>query len=374
MILTVAFMISCNSNNSIPETPDEIKKQINEYRSEIKKITRKIEKLNKKLSLIETGEKNTATVKVNSIVVKPEVFRHYFTATGSVEAINEAYVSPEINGQIESMYVEEGDKVDKGEVMAKLKTDIIEKNIEEVKINLKLAKITFEKQQELWNKKIGSEIQYLQTKNNYESLKTRLETLMTQYNLAFIKSPITGYVDNVSQKTGELAIPGKVMFHIVNLDNLKIKAKVSEVYLPSIKQGDKLRILFPAFADISINSIIYRIGQVINKSDRTFDVESRINNINNKIKPNLLATLVINDYTRPEAITVPSHIIREDLKGFYLYVIEDVNGTAKAVKRYIETGKSYKDKTEIIKGLVAGERVITDGYNNVSDGVDVVYQ
>jgi RND family efflux transporter MFP subunit len=367
------FLFSCSTEKT-PETPDEIKNRINEYRSQVKELNRKIADLNKKLELLEKGEAQVNAVKVNTLEIKPSVFKHYFMATGAVEAIDEAYISPQTTGQIEKIFVEEGDMVKKGQLLAKLDTKIIENNIKEVETGLELAKVTYEKQKELWDKKIGSEIQYLQAKNKYESLQSRLETLRSQYDLSFIKSPINGYVDDVAQKTGEIASPGRVLFHIVDLKNLLVKAKVSEVYLPVISKGDKITITFSTLPGRKINTRITRIGQVINPGDRTFSVEARINNKNNKIKPNMLASILINDYTAENAISVPSFVIREDMKGYYLYVVKEGSGVARAEKRYVETGKSYKGNTEIVKGLEPGDRVITDGYNNVSGGQQIVYR
>ncbi len=368
----IPFMIvSCKTGNE-PQTPDEIRNTINEYKTEIKKLNKKIAQLEKQLEIMEKGESFVNAVKVNTMTVHPTVFRHYFMATGSLEAIDEAYVSPQTSGQIEKMAVEEGDRVKKGDLLAKLDTDIIENNIKEVETALELAKITYEKQKELWSKKIGSEIQYLQAKNKYETLKTKLETLHSQYDLAFIKAPIDGYVDEVAQKIGEVATPGRVMFHIVNLNNLLVKAKVSEVYLPVIKEGDKIKISFPSLPDYTVDNTISRVGQVINPGDRTFFVESKIRNQNNLLKPNMLASLLINDYQSNNALTVPSYLIREDLNGSYLYVVQTENGKAKAVKRYIKTGMSYQGTTEVLEGLHAGDSIITDGYNNVSDGQMII--
>ena len=371
LIIPMLFM-ACNSGDE-PQTPDEIKNKINEYRAEIKKLNKNIEELKGKLELLEEGSDIKNAVKVNTIVLKPTVFKHYFQATGNAEAINEAYISPQINGKINKIFVEEGDNVKKDQLLARLDTKILENNIKEVETSLELAKITYEKQKELWDKNIGSEIQYLQAKNKYESLKQRLATLRSQYDLSFIKSPIDGYVDNVSQKIGEIAVPGRTLFHIVNLNKIVIKAKVSEVYLPLIRKGDNISVNFPALPDILLKTKITRIGQVINPGDRTFLVETKIKNKNNFIKPNMLATFTINDYTNNNALVIPSFIIREDLNGYYIYLAVNQNGKWVANKQYIKTGKSYKGNTEVIEGLKPGDRVITDGYNNVSGGQIITF-
>jgi RND family efflux transporter MFP subunit len=371
LILFIPLLISCSSDPS-SESADEIKSQINQYHKQIKEINKKIAELNRKLKMLEQGEPAVNAVKVNAFELRPITFRHYFISTGSVEPVHEAYISSQTSGQIETVFVQEGDRVKKDQLLAKLDTKIIENSIKEVETAFELAKITYEKQQELWNKKIGSEIQYLQAKNKYESLKSKLETLHAQYDLAFIKSPIDGYVDDVTQKIGEVATPGRILFHVVDLKSLLIKSKVSEVYLPVIHKKDSVRITFPSLPDKVIHTTISRIGQVINPGDRTFLVEAKIQNPDRKIKPNMLASMRINDYTAFKALVVPSDVIREDMKGFYLYVIKEDNGKMKAEKRYVKTGISYRGETEILQGLQPGDLVITDGYNNVSDGQQII--
>ncbi len=363
-------LFSCSSKKDA-KSADEIKAQINQYQKEIRQIEKKIAGLEEKLDKMGQAQIVGNVVSVNTLTLKKEPFQHYFLATGTVEAKNESYISPQTNGQITNIYVEEGDKVTKGQLLAKLSTVIIEKNIDEVKVNLKLAKTLYEKQKELWTKKIGSELQYLQAKNKYFSLKSRLHTLQSQYDLSFIKSPLTGVVDKVYQKVGEMGTPGMRLVHIVSLSPLTLKAKISERYLPSIKKGDSVLITFPTFPGMKIKAAINRIGNVINAANRTFDVEVNLENSHYKVKPNMMATLNLRDYQTSSAIVVPSYLIREDIKGKYIYIAVKDSGVFIATKRYITTGLSYKGNTEIKSGLSEGTVIITNGYNNVSDGVAI---
>jgi RND family efflux transporter MFP subunit len=283
----VGFVLfSCTSNKD-GKSADEIRNQINKYKIEVKKLEKNISILEKQLDTI--GQEQTLGRVVNVAVSKLSLqpFQHYFIATGAVEAKYESYISPQTNGKIDYIYIEEGDKVTKGQLLARLNTEIIENNIDEVEVNLELAKTLYEKQKELWNKKIGSEVQYLQAKNNYFSLKSRLKTLQSQYDLSFIKSPLTGVVDEVYQKVGEMGTPGMRLVHVVSLSPLTLKAKISERYIPAIHVGDSVQVTFPTFPDMKIMASINRIGYVVNPANRTFDIEVNLNNSNNKIKPRL---------------------------------------------------------------------------------------
>ncbi len=363
-------LFSCNPKKD-GKSADEIRNQINKYKTEISKLEKKVGHLEKQLDTL--GQEQTSGRVVNVALKKliRQPFRHYFMATGAVEAKYESYISPQTSGKITGIYVEEGDRVGEGQLLARLNTEIIENNINEVNINLELAKTLYEKQKELWNKKIGSEVQYLQAKNNYFSLKSRLKTLQSQYDLSFIKSPLTGVVDEVYQKVGEMGTPGMKLVHVVSLSPLTLKAKISERYIPAINIGDSVLVTFPTFPDMKIRASINRIGNVVNPANRTFDVEVNLDNSDNKIKPNMMATLSLRDYETNSAIAVPSYLIREDIKGKYIYVAIKESGVLTATKCYVTTGFSYKGNTEIKSGINEGATIITDGYNNVSDGVAI---
>lgn len=367
IVLTIlsGFLFSCNSG----QDSDKVKSQIDKYQDEIAELNQKVTDLKAELPESTDGDKvanNALKVRTQQVSLKP--FSKFFTATGEVEAINEAFISPEVSGQITNINVVEGQKVKKGQLLAKLNTSLIEKNIEEIKTQLQLAETLFNKQQELWDQNIGSERQYLESKNNYQSLQNKLATLQEQYNMSIIRSPIDGIVEDIMLKTGELASPGMQLMQIVDLDHLNVTAKLSENYLSIIKKGDMVTISFPSFPELVMEKPVTRIGNVINKQNRTFIIEVEINNQKDELKPNLLANIKVNDYNNKASIVVPSMVIREDLVGSYLYVAEDNGSGLISVKKYIQVGKAYEDQTEVISGLSVDDVIITDGYSNVSDG------
>lgn len=361
LVVLSTILFACSD----PSSKDEIKSNIEKYKSEITELEGKIEAL--KARLPDTGIITNAT-KVRVVELKQQAFSKYFEATGELEAIHEAYISPEVNGQIIAVEVEEGDKVKKGQVVARLNTSLIEKNIAEVKTQLELAKTIFEKQSELWDQGIGSERQYLESKNSYEGLENKLATLQETYNQSVIRSPIDGHVENIMLKKGELSGPGVQLMQIVNLDKLKVSTMLSEAHLPVVDEGDEVTVTFPTYPDIVLTEKVSRISNVINKQNRTFSIEVELDNIDHRLKPNLLATIRINDYNSKASLVVPSLVVREDVSGPYLYIAQSNSDTWRAVKKYIETGQSYIDKTEVLSGLSENDLVITDGYGNVSDG------
>ncbi len=366
LILIGGFLVSCNSGN---KEEDTIRTEIKKYQNQITELNKKIKDLEARLpdGMVANGSGNA--LKVRTRKISPQPFSKYFTATGELEAINEAYISPEVSGQITSIHVKEGQRVKRGQLLAKLNTSLIEKSIDEVNTQLELAETFYKKQTELWEKGIGSERQYLETRNNYENLKNALATLQEQYNMTIIKSPIAGYVEDIILKRGELASPGMQLMQIVDIDNLYVTAKLSEAYLPVVKEGEIVTITFPSYPDLVLDRPVTRIGNVINKKNRTFRVEVKVGNKDGRLKPNLLANIKINDYNSKASIVVPSMVVREDLIGSYLYIAEkDENNNMISKKKYIKVGRVYQGSTEVISGLEVNDQIITDGYGNVSDG------
>lgn len=367
-VLIVIFIAGCGNNNN-PENKDEIKKQITEYKNQVDELNNKIADLEKQLNNDPANNSNKIPISVKEMKYEP--FSHYFEVNGTVEAINAAFISPEINGQVLNIFVQEGERVKKGQPLLKLNSSITESSIKEIETGLELANTVYERQKRLYDKNIGSEIDYLTAKNNKEALESKLKTLHAQQDMALVKSPVNGIVDDIFIKEGEMAMPGMQAMQVVNLDNLYVDADVSEAYLTKVKKGDMVLLEFPSYPDIKMKVPVHRIGNVVKTANRTFTVQLKIKNKNEVIKPNVLAIIKINDFSSESSLLVPSLIIKQDLKGSYVYIVRKHSKNITAMKRYVKTGISYGDETIITEGLHEGDKVIVNGYNQVSDGAEV---
>ena len=366
IIFAIAILSACSSKVDSLNSAEEIQNQISEYKKQISDLNKQIIELEKELAGM-SDEIKSIPVTVKNLALEP--FYHFIEVNGSVEAINAAYISPEINGQIKEVYVKEGEYVNKGQLLIRINSSILENSINEVKTSLELAKTVYEKQKQLWDKNIGSEMDYLQAKNNKEALESKLLTLQSQMDLAMVRAPIDGIVDVVSVKEGELATPGMQLAQIVNLNDLYVNADVSEAYLTKVKKGETVFLDFPSYPDMSMKVPVYRIGNMVKPANRTFEVQLKIQNTNGLIKPNVLAKIRINDFADEQALTVPSIIIKQDLQGTYVYKINPANMIAEKV--YVKTGMSYLGNTMITSGLNAGDKVVVEGFNRISVGTKV---
>lgn len=312
---------------------------------------------------------NALLVSVKKMTYEP--FSHFFEVNGMVEAVNEAFISPEINGRIKRIHVKEGQRVKAGHLLVSLNSEVIESSIGEAKASLELARTVYKKRKGLWDKKIGSEVQYLQAKTNKESLENRLKSLEAQLRMAKIKAPIDGIIDKIYLKEGELAAPGFQLIQLVNLKKVYVTAEVSESYLANVGREDPVNVTFPSYSGLNREAVVYRTGNVVNYTNRTFEVQVLLDNGEEKLKPNMMATLRIRDYSAEAALVVPSIIIKNDMQGAYLYVVEKENGKPVSRKAYVETGRAESGNTMILKGLKPGQQVIVDGYNLAKHGMAV---
>lgn len=369
---SLAFVIalaSCGNNDSL----EGKKQQLEQLKAQYISLETKIKSLEKEISDADTTlAKNLATkgIAVEVKTLAPEIFEHYFEVNAVVEADKNLMISPETGGHIKTISVKEGEKVAQGQVIAVLNTDVLQKNIDEIQNGLELAKTVYERQKKLWEQKIGSEIQYLQAKNNKESLEKKLETLQTQVALSTIKAPVDGIIDIVYQKAGELAGPGIPLVQLVNLEKMLVKADVSEAYAGVVKERDTVELLFPAFA-YSVKQPIERVSHIINPGNRSFKVQVSLANKNNMLKPNYVATMKIRDFTESSALVIPSVAVSRDMRGEYVYIVEQSEEKMIAKKTYIKTGKTNQGKTMITDGLKAGQKVITAGNNEVANGNEI---
>ncbi len=335
--------IGCKNNDNKLSELQELLKERDEINKKIEKIQSEI-----KASNLDSNQKITL-VEINQ--VKKQEFNHFIEVQGKVDGEDNIYVAPKMSGIISAIYVKEGDAVKKGQILAQIDDAIIRQSIEELNTQLNFANNLYIKQKNLWDKKIGSEVQYLTAKNNKEALEKKLATLNEQLTMAKIIAPINGTIEEVGVKIGQLATPAPNMpaFRMVNFSKIKVTAEVAEAYE-------------------EIESTISFASRYINPTNRTFTIESRLNPGKIEFRANMIALLKINDYKNREAIVIPVNLLQKDAKGTYVFVAENKDGKLKSAKRYVKTGMNYNGNTELIDGLKEGDNIITTSIQNLDEG------
>lgn len=310
-------------------------------------------------------------VLVTTTPIESNTFVHFFEVQGAIEADKNVVLYPEIGGIIKGIRVREGERVQKGQVLIDLDIEVIELQIKEVESSLELAKTTYERQARLWDQKIGSEMQYLQAKNQKESLETNLATLNAQMRKNRIEAPFDGVVDEIWAKVGEMTSPMTEVVRLVNLDRVYIKADVSEAYLGKISKGTDVEVFFPAF-DFSVSSTVDFLGNFINPNNRTFSIQVQVPNKENRIKPNLMAYVRIKDFEQKDALIIPDRLIQENPNGGkYVFVAKESKGVTSVEKKELKIGLSYKNKSMVIDGVDAATILVDKGARSIKDGQKV---
>ena len=310
---------------------------------------------------------------VRTVLIMPSLFQHFTRVQGTVKSDNNILIPAQTSGVVKKILADEGDKVSKGQLLAELDSAIITSGISELETALSLATTIFERQERLWNKQIGSEIEYLTAKNNRESLEKKLKTSQEQLRLTKITSPIDGRVDNILIKEGEMAVAGRGAIRIVQLSKLKIVAALAENYISRVKKNHIVKVKVP-FLGVEFEHAINAVSQVIDPNNRTFQIEIKVPRNLSSLKPNLLAVVTINDYSNSEALTVPHNVIQETETEKFLFVAEQQEGRWIANKRTVITGSDYNNQVEIIDGLSQGEQVVILGFQNLTDGQPIAFE
>ncbi|WP_421921016.1 efflux RND transporter periplasmic adaptor subunit [Marinifilum sp.] len=358
----IPLLFACSAKDADKDLSKE--DQLKKYKSELAILKKKISELEKEIK----KESNTEeAVNVAVTTLTNSKFEHFIQLTGNVEADKNITIKPEANGNIISINVTEGQRVKKGDVLGKLNTEQIERNIDEAKTNLALSATVYERQKRLWDQKIGSEIEFLTAKANKESLERQIEALEAQKDMAIITAPFNGIIDEIYLKKGELAGPTEAFAQLVNIDQVYVEADVAESYLNYIKAGETAELEFPAIG-FTAKAPIYRTSNIIDPSNRSFKVRINLNNPSHKIKPNLISVLKIKDYEIDDVIVVPSIIVKKDFEGSYLYVAKKEANHLIAKKTYIQISKTYNNLSLIESGVQMGDKIITEGYSQVVNG------
>jgi len=377
-ILTL-LIVSCGGekkNNSIEnilatENLEKIRTKRTELVDDQKIIHDKIKVLDEAISKLDTVKKVPL---ITTFTAKHEVFNHVLEIQGNVTTKNLIVIYPEYNGILTKVYVKEGQKVTKGQLLAKIDDGGLSQQVAQLQIQADLSKTTFERQERLWEQKIGSEIQYLQAKSNYDAQTQAVNQLQQQLGKTNVRAPFSGTIDDVITEQGSVVAAGQSqLIRIINLDDMYIETDVPEAYIANVIKGKSVTAEFPILGK-TVETTIRQAGDFINPANRTFKIEVAIPNADKTIKPNLTAKLKINDYTNEEALLIPQSIISENAEGEqYVYVVNNKNENKEGIakKIIIKTGRTQGDVIEVLDGIENDAELIKEGARSVKDGQTV---
>jgi RND family efflux transporter MFP subunit len=362
--VTLLFVFSCQKQEVDKNT------LLNEKKEQLKILTQEIAALEKELNGTSDPLVSKSSPIVTTYSVSKSDFEHFIEIQGIVKAENLTAISSEITGRITKIIPKEGDQVKKGQPLVEIDLEYLEKQMEELKVSLQLASTVFERQSRLWNQNIGSELQFLEAKNNKERIEKSIQSLEIQLKKSIIYAPINGVIEKVITKVGEFAAPGAPILQVLNNNSLTVEANVPENYLKSIRRGDEVDIIFPVLGEKVVGKVNL-IGRQIDPSNRTFTVELQIG-YQPLLKPNLLAFIYINDFTVKDAVSIPLELIQQEVGGEnFIFVLDTSEYKNVAKKISITTGKSFGGKTLIETGLEGNEILIAEGSRGLANGQEV---
>lgn len=369
LLLSILLLASCETKEvKEPETLEELKAALTEKKQSLNTLEIEMQKLTDRIAELDPSLQEKSKL-VDTSLMKTEDFVRYINIQGAVKADDPVNAVSDMGGRISRLFVKEGDFVSKGSMIAKLDVSTVESQINEINSSLDLARDVYERQERLWNKKIGSEVQYLQTKNNVERLEKSLETIKLQLSKASIYAPISGTVDMVMTNQGEVASPGMPIVQLLNTNKLKIATDIPENYLRIVKKGMTVDLDFPSI-DFTTTGKVSLLGRQINPANRTLELEILPRKSSALLKPNLLAEIKIKEFSAKDVVFMPLEYILQEVDGTeFVYVAEEDNeGMMRAKKRYVQIGEAAEGNVVITEGLTSGETVIFRGSRNVSDG------
>lgn len=359
-IVLAGFLASCSSASKDKQT------QMAELKTQQANIAKQI--IDLQAEIAKEGPDSTVAVKAKEITVtelSPQKFDHYVKTQGSVESEQNIQVSAKSMGVITSVSVREGEMVTKGQTLAQIDNTLILRGIEEMKSQLELTNTVYERQKNLWAQKIGTEVQFLQAKTAKESLEKRLASMQEQNEMSRIKAPVNGVVDALDVKVGQNISPGMPAARVVNNSELKLVSNVSEVYANQLKQGNKVLVTFPDI-NRSVEARLSFVARNIDALSRTFVVEASLPS-SQDLRPNMTAVVKIVYDTEPAAIVVPINMV-QTVNGEKIVYVAEAKGKQTIARKKVVTVEGVFDNQAQVKGLAAGDKLITVGFQGLTDG------
>lgn len=360
-----ALLFACRKETD--SSLDGKKQELENVRKEIAQLQSKAKKLESEINQLDTNA-ITSRIAVRVDTLKLQPFKNPFQVQGLVSADDNVNLASEVGGNVVNIRVREGQKVTKGQTLVSIDASIMNAQIDELEKALELATVTYNKQRALWEERVGTELQYLQARNNMESLQKRLESTRIQLSKFSIQSPVSGTVDALFINEGDFAAPGFPIMRIIGGKNLKVQADISEKYLRSVKVGDEVEVYYPALKLGHLEKVS-AVGSYINPNNRTFAAYIEPSNLLNELKPNLLAIITAYDYDSDQALSVPTKLIRNDGTSSYIMLARpQADGSFIALRQVITIEESFASKSIVSQGLQAGDLLITEGYQKIIQG------
>ncbi len=368
-ILKIAIVLIALSSckNEKPTLNGNLKTQKVQLEKQIDSLNKLLVNIDKELG----KDKEEEIPEIDAKMATIKNFEHYIELQGNIDTDGNVMAIPEAMGKVMRIYKNEGDKVRKGQVIMLLDNSLIRNQIAEVQTQYSLAKTAYDRQKRLWDQKIGSEMAYLQAKTQKNSLARKLNTLRSQMAKFNVKSPITGTLDDLMIKEGEMAAPQRPVARVVNLSKVYAQADVSEKYLPSIRKGTQVIIDFPEL-NKTVQSTVSSVGSFIHPNNRTFKIRIDLLNLDHSLKPNLTGNIKIKDLAVKDALVLPLSMVQEDRNGNnYVFVLQPIEGEKdvyKVVKKVLELGQTYKDEVIVKSGLSTDDILAMQGARGLTEG------
>lgn len=351
-IPALILLAACSSK------PKDKKTELADLKKQQADLTTKIATLQAQVGTTDSAK----TTDVSSVVLKPADFTNYVQIQGKIDAQDNVTAYPQSPGTITAIYVKVGQHVGRGQVLAQLDASVLNQNIAQAETQVTLNKTLFERQKNLWDQKIGTEVQFLQAQTALQSSVKQVASLRQQADMYRITSPISGTIDQMDLKLGQVAQPGSTGIRIVNADVLKVKADVPESYAGTVNTGNTVKILIPDAND-SLTTKVTFAAKVIDPTSRSFGVEIKLP-VRKSLRPNMTAIIQIANYSKPNTIVAPVKAIQKSEAGDYVFV--NNNGIAKRVN--VKVGATYGGQSEILSGLKSGDELVTEGATEIEDG------
>jgi len=366
ILATSLLLVACGGKSTDDLIKDKdltaLKTKKTELQAEIAKID---------AALLGGGKAPESEALVSVLTVKDTVFNHYLEIQGNVDTKENILIQPEFSGTLTSLNVKTGQRVSKGQILGRVDDAGMSQQLASIENQYALAKTTFERQKNLWDKKIGSEIQYLQAQTQMISAQKSVAQMRAQVAKTLIRAPFSGTIDEVFVERGQVVSPNpQGLMRIVNLSNMYVSTTVPESYIGKLKVGTTVDVYLTSLGK-TYKGKVRQVGSFINPSNRSFGIEVSVPNPDNLLRPNQVAKLKIIDYTAKNALVVPTNVVQEDgEKNKFVFVATNVNGKKAVAKKVIVTiGKSSDNVTEVLTGLATNDVVVTEGVNTISDGM-----